>query len=45
MNSSVIRLRCLPYGFLEKELLNYFKQFGIVQRVRVLRSKKVIILL
>uniref|UniRef100_A0A915EA91 RRM domain-containing protein n=1 Tax=Ditylenchus dipsaci TaxID=166011 RepID=A0A915EA91_9BILA len=40
MNSKVVRLRNIPYGFYEKELYGYFKQFGDVKRVRVLRSKK-----
>ncbi|CAJ0957758.1 unnamed protein product, partial [Mesorhabditis belari] len=36
----VLKLRSIPYGFFEKELFKYFKQFGNVLRVRVARSKK-----
>lgn len=40
-NSSVIRLSHVPHGFYEQEMSAYFKQFGTVQRVRLLRNKKV----
>ncbi|KAI1721272.1 RNA recognition motif domain-containing protein [Ditylenchus destructor] len=39
-NTDVIRLKDIPYGFFEKELYGYFRQFGTVKRVRVVRSKK-----
>jgi len=39
--SSVIRLSHIPHGFYEQEMNGYFKQFGTVQRVRLLRNKKV----
>uniref|UniRef100_F1L7M4 MKI67 FHA domain-interacting nucleolar phosphoprotein-like protein n=1 Tax=Ascaris suum TaxID=6253 RepID=F1L7M4_ASCSU len=38
--SKVIKIRHIPYGFFEKELLKYFRQFGKVRRVRVARSVK-----
>lgn len=40
--SAVLRLSHIPFGFFEKELDAYFKQFGNVVRVRVLRNKKVV---
>jgi nucleolar protein 15 len=40
-NSSVIRLSHVPHGFYEQEMSGYFKQFGTVQRVRLLRNNKV----
>ncbi|EJW77877.1 hypothetical protein WUBG_11214 [Wuchereria bancrofti] len=39
-NSKAVLVRHIPFGFFEKELLNYFLQFGTVQRVRVARNKK-----
>ncbi|CAB3403124.1 unnamed protein product [Caenorhabditis bovis] len=36
----VIKLSRIPFGFFERELLGYFRQFGTVIRVRVARSKK-----
>ena len=38
--SRVLKLDCIPYGFFERELQQYFTQFGSVLRVRVPRSKK-----
>lgn len=40
-NSKAVVIKHIPFGFFEKELLNYFLQFGTVQRVRVARNKKV----
>lgn len=39
-NSKAVVVKHIPFGFFEKELLNYFLQFGTVQRVRVARNKK-----
>jgi len=36
----LIRLSGLPYGFFENELFSYFSQFGIVNRLKLIRSKK-----
>lgn len=36
----LIRLSGLPYGFFERELYSYFSQFGIVTRLKLVRSKK-----
>jgi RNA recognition motif-containing protein len=36
----LIRLSGLPYGFFERELYSYFSQFGIVTRLKLIRSKK-----
>ncbi|VDN89353.1 unnamed protein product [Brugia pahangi] len=33
-NSKAVVVKHIPFGFFEKELLNYFLQFGTVQRVR-----------
>ena len=41
VKSSVIRLTQIPFGFFEKQLNGYFKQFGTVNRVRVDRNKRV----
>lgn len=41
MQSSVICLKNIPYGFYEKQLNGFFSQYGNVKRVRVLRSKQV----
>lgn len=37
----VIYLGHIPHGFYEKEIKNFFEQFGTVNRVRLSRSKKV----
>lgn len=36
----IIRLSGLPYGFFERELFSYFSQFGVVTRLKLIRSKK-----
>uniref|UniRef100_A0A1I7T2G2 RRM domain-containing protein n=1 Tax=Caenorhabditis tropicalis TaxID=1561998 RepID=A0A1I7T2G2_9PELO len=36
----VVKLQRIPFGFFEKELLGYFRQFGNVLRIRVARSRK-----
>lgn len=36
----LIRLSGLPYGFFERELYSYFCQFGVVTRLKLIRSKK-----
>jgi RNA recognition motif-containing protein len=36
----LIRLSGLPYGFFERELFSYFSQFGVVTRLKLIRSKK-----
>lgn len=36
----LIRLSGLPYGFFERELYSYFSQFGVVTRMKLIRSKK-----
>jgi RNA recognition motif-containing protein len=36
----LIRLSGLPYGFFERELYSYFSQFGVVTRLKLVRSKK-----
>ena len=36
----IIRLSGLPYGFFERELFSYFSQFGVVTRLKLVRSKK-----
>lgn len=36
----LIRLSGLPYGFFERELFSYFSQFGLVTRLKLVRSKK-----
>ena len=36
----LIRLTGLPYGFFERELFSYFSQFGVVTRLKLIRSKK-----
>lgn len=41
MQSSVVCLKNIPYGFFEKQLSGFFLQYGKVKRVRVLRSKQV----
>ncbi|KAI6237335.1 Sterile alpha motif-like proteiny 2 and RNA recognition motif domain containing protein [Aphelenchoides besseyi] len=35
----VVSLRHVPYGFMEKEMFQYFSQFGQVKRIRLPRSK------
>eukprot|EP00210_Caulerpa_lentillifera_P007329 g7005.t1 len=39
-NSAVITIKDLPHGFYEKQLLQFFSQFGTVEFVRVKRSRK-----
>lgn len=39
-NRKVIYIGRLPHGFYEQELKGFFSQFGIVTRVRVVRSRK-----
>ncbi|XP_014237524.1 MKI67 FHA domain-interacting nucleolar phosphoprotein-like [Trichogramma pretiosum] len=36
----LVYLGHIPHGFFEEEMREYFKQFGVVTRVRVARSKK-----
>ncbi|GAB0092443.1 hypothetical protein DMENIID0001_074350 [Sergentomyia squamirostris] len=36
----VVQIKCLPHGFFEEQLKGFFKQFGEVRRVRVVRSLK-----
>lgn len=36
----LVRLSGLPYGFFERELYSYFSQFGVVTRLKLIRSKK-----
>ena len=36
----LILLSGLPYGFFERELYSYFSQFGVVTRLKLIRSKK-----
>ncbi|CAL2037426.1 unnamed protein product [Caenorhabditis brenneri] len=36
----VVKLQRIPFGFFERELLGYFRQFGNVLRIRVARSRK-----
>ncbi|CAF2517695.1 unnamed protein product [Rotaria sp. Silwood2] len=40
IESGLIRLSGLPYGFFERELYSYFSQFGVVTRLKLIRSKK-----
>ena len=37
--SNVIYLGRIPHGFYEKEMMGFFKQFGVVRRVRLSRNK------
>ncbi|KAE9417046.1 hypothetical protein Angca_003161, partial [Angiostrongylus cantonensis] len=39
-NLHVVKIKGIPYGFFEKQLWEYFTQFGKVVRVRVSRSLK-----
>ena len=39
IQSGLIRLSGLPYGFFERELYSYFSQFGVVTRLKLIRSK------
>lgn len=41
MQSSIICLKNIPYGFYEKQLSGFFSQYGKVERVRVIRNKQV----
>ncbi|XP_055677831.1 MKI67 FHA domain-interacting nucleolar phosphoprotein-like [Lutzomyia longipalpis] len=36
----VVQIKCLPHGFFEEQLREFFSQFGAVHRVRVKRSLK-----
>ncbi|CAI5701991.1 unnamed protein product [Peronospora effusa] len=38
--SNVIYLGRVPHGFYEKEMMGFFKQFGVVRRVRLSRNKR-----
>ncbi|KAF4043393.1 RNA recognition motif-containing protein [Phytophthora infestans] len=38
--SNVIYLGRVPHGFYEKQMLGFFKQFGVVRRVRLSRNKR-----
>lgn len=37
----VVKIKRIPFGFFEKELLGYFRQFGNVLRIRVARNRRV----
>ncbi|RLN93507.1 hypothetical protein BBJ28_00012347 [Nothophytophthora sp. Chile5] len=39
-SSNVIYLGRVPHGFYEKQMMGFFKQFGIVRRVRLSRNKR-----
>lgn len=41
----IIYLGHIPHGFYEEQMTDYFKQFGNVTRVRVVRSKNVSIII
>lgn len=41
----IVYLGHIPHGFYEEEMTDYFKQFGKITRVRVVRSKNVSILI
>lgn len=36
----LMMIKCLPHGFFEEQLKDYFSQFGKVTRVRLARSRK-----
>lgn len=38
--SNVIYLGRIPHGFYEKQMMGFFKQFGIVKRLRLSRNKR-----
>lgn len=38
--SNVMYIGRLPHGFYEKEMMNYFSQFGVVNQLRISRSSK-----
>ncbi|TDH73023.1 hypothetical protein CCR75_003728 [Bremia lactucae] len=38
--SNVIYLGHIPHGFYEKQMMGFFKQFGVVRRVRLSRNKR-----
>ncbi|CEG41640.1 fha domain-interacting nucleolar [Plasmopara halstedii] len=40
MPSNVIYLGRIPHGFYEKQMMGFFKQFGVVRRVRLSRNKR-----
>ncbi|XP_015789502.1 MKI67 FHA domain-interacting nucleolar phosphoprotein-like [Tetranychus urticae] len=39
-NSRVIMVKNVPHGFYEKEMMEFFSQFGPVTRLKLLRSRK-----
>ncbi|CAI5743369.1 unnamed protein product [Hyaloperonospora brassicae] len=39
-SSNVIYLGRIPHGFYEKQMMGFFKQFGIVRRIRLSRNKR-----
>lgn len=39
--SSVVKLKYIPHGFYEKQIFQFFSQFGTVRKVKVLRNRKV----
>lgn len=41
----IVYLGHIPHGFYEEQMTDYFKQFGNVTRVRVVRSKNVSIII
>lgn len=38
----LMMIKCLPHGFFEEQLKDYFSQFGKVTRVRLARSRRTI---
>ncbi len=44
-NSRVIMVKNVPHGFYEKEMMEFFSQFGPVTRLKLLRSRKVSVFL
>lgn len=38
--STVIYLGRIPHGFYEKQMMGFFKQFGVVRRLRISRNKR-----
>uniref|UniRef100_A0AAV1U1I5 RRM domain-containing protein n=1 Tax=Peronospora matthiolae TaxID=2874970 RepID=A0AAV1U1I5_9STRA len=38
--SNVIYLGRIPHGFYEKQMMGFFKQFGVVRRIRLSRNKR-----
>lgn len=37
----VIALSNIPHGFFEGEMRRYFRQFGVLENIRLVRSKRV----